>query len=360
MLRRVCWVAAAAVVCLGWPGGCAAQADPWASLPFVDVLRFSSLPLEGSQAIAPPAGAWELSLTTGYFNVWQLTWHTKTFHSGLGLYRSPLTDEQIKILERNFPHDQFYHIDLEGTRTDMIVSRGLGDGVGVTLDVPWVEVGRPHWDGIAEDFHARFGLSDMGRELFPRGESAVYVRGRSGAIERLAGLDGSGLGDASLSLTGPAGRALGAEQRWAVAVEAPTGTAGTLRGSGGWDAGARWFATWGGDRRQLRVGVGYTYLDRGGSWLGVRRDNMWHGLVETHVPLFRLLTLRASARCDSSPLASFTDSDVGKPSFYWTVGVLAPTGHATWIAFDAGENYGSQAEVPDFSFHLQLGTRLGR
>ncbi len=359
MLVRPRAAAAGALVCLAVAGRCAAQADPWASVPFVDVLRFSSLPLEGSQASAPPAGEWRVSLATGYFNVWQLTWHTKTFNRDAGLSRTPITDAAIRTLERNFPRDQFYHIDLEGTRTDVVVTRGLGSGLAVTLDVPWVEVGRPHWDAIAEDFHARFGLGTMGREYFPRGQTTVYVRGRHGAIERLDGLDGGGLGDARLSVTGAAGRALGAEQRWAVAVEAPTGETGTLRGSGGWDAGFRWFSTWGGERRQVRVALGYTLLDRGGSWLGVRRDDMWHALVETHLPLSRILTFRASARFDSSPLAGFTDSDIGKPSFYWTLGVLAPTSRNTWLAFDGGENYGSSAEVPDFSFHLQFGARIG-
>ena len=352
-------MAVAGLACAFGAGRCAAQTDPWGSLPFVDMLRFSSLPLDGHQASAPPPGEWQLSLASGYFNVWQLTWHTKTVHRVLGLKRTPVTDAEIKLLERNFPHDQFYHIDLEGTRSDLIVTRGFEGGLAATLSVPWVEIGRPHWDAVAEDFHARLGLGDMGREFFPRGRSTVYVRGRHGAVERLTGVDGAGFGDASLSVTGPAGRLCGAEQRWAVAVEAPTGKAGTLRGSGGWDAGARWFAAWGGERRQVRVGLGYTYLDPSGSWLGVRRDNTWHALVETHVPLFRVLTFRASLRLDSSPLASFTDSDIGKPSSYWTVGVLAPTGRGTWVAFDAGENYGSQAEVPDFSFHLQFGTRLG-
>ena len=329
-------------------------------MPFADPLRFSSLPIEGYQSAAPPAGKWELSLASGYFNVWRLTWHTGTVHRDRGLLGKPLTDPEVRAIERGFPRDQFYHLDIEGTRSDVIMRSGFGGGLAVTLDVPWVEVGRPRWDAIAEGFHARLGLGNMRREWFPRGQSTVVVRGRHGTLERLAGLEGSGPGDASLSITGPAGRFLGADQRWAVAVEAPTGTKGTLRGSGGWDAGARWFATWGGSLRQVRVGLGCTYLDPSGSWLGVRRDNTWHALVEAHAPLLGVLTFRASARVDSSPLAGFTNSEIGKPSFYWTVGVLGPAGRTMWVALDAGENYGSQAEVPDFSLHVQVGTRLGR
>jgi hypothetical protein len=119
--------------------------------------------------------------------------------------------------------------------------------------MPWLEVGAPHWDAIAEDVHAKVGLGGVARDLFPRGQSTVYVRGRRAAIERLSGLEGSGLGDVTLSVTGPLGRWLGAEHRWVVAVEAPTGEAGTLRGSGGWDTGVRWFGTWGQGGKQVRV-----------------------------------------------------------------------------------------------------------
>lgn len=359
MFRELRFVAGAMCVCVVAAGRCAGQSDPWGSLPFVDALRFSSLPIEGHQASAPADGEWQLSLVSGYFNVWQLTWHTATVHRVLGLRRSPVTDGEIKLLERNFPDDQFYHIDLEGARTNFIVTHGFGAGLAATLSVPWVDVGRPHWDAIAEDVHARFGLSNMGRELFPRGRTTVYVRGRNGAVERLSGLDGSGLGDVSLSVTGSLGEWLGAEHRWVVATEAPTGEKDTLHGSGGWDKGLRWFGTWGQARSQLRVGLGYTWLDANGSWLGVKRDNTWGALIEGHTPLSRVLTFRGSARFDSSPLASFTDSDIGRVSFYWTVGLLSAVARNSWVAFDAGENYGSTAEVPDFSIHVQFGTRLG-
>jgi hypothetical protein len=349
----------AVVVALALGAGvCAGQVDPWASVTFSDPLRFSSLPVSGTEAAAPRAGQWQLSTTLSYFNVWQLTWHTGTVHRVWGLLGKPLTDAEIKALEQAFPRDQFYHIDLEGWRNDLVASRGFEGGIAATLRVPWIEIGSPHWDAIAEGFHKAFGLGDMRRDWFPRGQSTVYVRGRNGAIERLTGLPGSGIGDVSLSVTGPIGRWLWAEHRWVVAVEAPTGKADTLRGSGGWDKGVRWFGTWGQGASQVRVGLGYTWLDPAGSWLGVRRDNLWGALVEGHTPLAGRVVLRGSARWDSSPLRSFTDSDIGRTSFYWTVGALAPVDGNTWVAFDAGENYGGTAEVPDFSFHLQLGIRL--
>ena len=349
---------AVSLVLLG--GVCSGQVDPWVSVTFPDPLRFSSLPISGTETIVPGAGAWQVSTALGYFNVWQLTWHTGTVHRAQGLLGKPLTEVEIRAIEEAFPNDRFYHIDVEGWRNDLVISRGFVGGMAATLKVPWVEIGTPHWDAIAEDFHARFGLATGRRDWFPRGQSTVYVRGRRGAVERLSGLEGSGLGDVSLSVTGSLGLWIGAEHRWVVSVEAPTGAEGTLRGSGGWDSGVRWFGTWGQGPSQVRVGLGYTWLDPSGSWLGVRRDDTWGALVEGHVPLGRSLSLRGSARFDSSPLAGFTDSDIGANSFYWTFGILAPVTRDAWVTFDVGENYGSSAEAPDFSFHLQFGLTLPR
>lgn len=336
-----------------------AQVDPWGSQIFPDPLRFNSLPLEPSQAVAPPAGEWQISATSGYFNVWQTTWHTAATHRDPALVGKPLTDAELRLLEAEFPKDQFYFIDFEGWREDLSVSFGLGDGYALTARVPWIQIGSPHWDAIAEDFHSQLGLSDMRRKLFPRGQTVIYIRGWHGAIEYRAEENGSGLGDSSLAATGPLGHWLGGEHRWVAALQIPTGEAGTLRGSGGWDAGLRWFGTWGSERRELRFGLGYTWLDPNGSWLGINRSNTWHALAEFHVPLGGL-TLRSSLRFDSSPIAAFTNSDIGTTSAYWLLGVLGKLGEGSWWAFDAGDNIPMPGEVPDFSFHLLFGSHLGR
>jgi hypothetical protein len=129
---------------------CSGQTEPWASVFFPDPLRFSSLPISGTEVIAPAPGQWELSTALGYFNVWQRTWHTARIHQVWGLVGKPLTDAEIKAIEQAFPHDQFYHIDLEGWRNDFVVSRGFDGGIAATLRVPWIEIGSPHWDAIAE------------------------------------------------------------------------------------------------------------------------------------------------------------------------------------------------------------------
>jgi Protein of unknown function (DUF3187) len=337
------------------PGG--AQTDPWGSQPFPDPLRMASLPLDSAQAVVPPAGRWQISVASAYFNVWQSTWHAGTIHREFGLLGTPFTPREVAILAQRHPHDQFYFMDLEGTDTVVNVGVGLGGGFALTLRMPWIEVGTPHWDAIAEEFHSHLGLSNMRRDFFPRGQTVIVVRGNHAIVERFGDDVGSGPGDTSVALAARVGAWLGGEHELVAALEAPTGEPGTLRGSGGWDAGVRWFGTWGGPRRQVRFGLGYTWLDPAGSWLGVRRDDTWHALAEAHLPLGRL-TLRYSLRLDSSPLSSFTDSEIGKASTYWTLGLLGAGWRDAWWAFDAGENFPSRAEVPDFSIHLLFGTRL--
>ncbi len=339
--------------------GALGQTPDWPAPTFPDPLRFSSLPLNTAEVLAPPAGRWQVLASTGYFNVWQLTWHTGTIHEGWNLLGKPLSKIEVDTLAANFPQDQFYHLDIEGARHDLVAAVGLPRGLALVLQVPFISIGRPGWDAVPENFHERIGIGSMRREFFPRGQTTVYVRGRHGAIERLDNREAvSGLGDTSLALSGPVGRWLGATHRWAVSVEAPTGRPGTLLGSGGWDAGLRWFSTWGEGRRLTRLGLGYTRLDPEGSWLGVRRDDTWHAQLDLRRPLGRSWDWRVAMRFDTSPLATFTDSDIGDPSFYWLAGVLAPAGQAGFVAFDVGENYPLTAEVPDFSFHLSFGTRL--
>ena len=120
-------------------GACSAlaQVPSWPAATFPDPLRFSSLPLNAAEATAPPPGRWQVMSTTGYFNVWQLTWHTGTIHKGWGLLGTPLTSPEVENLAVAFPQDQFFHVDIEGVRSDLLAAYGLPHGLAVVLQVPW-------------------------------------------------------------------------------------------------------------------------------------------------------------------------------------------------------------------------------
>jgi len=335
-----------------------AQSTTWATPPLLDPLRMASLPPDPFQAEAPRAGSWEVAASSGYFNVFLGSWHTTAIHREYGLKRRPLARWELRTLEQRHPQDAIFHFDVEGWRSDLTFSYGLGRGYGIGVRIPYLVIGSPHWDAIPEEFHSSLGMHADSRTLFAHGQTAVYVKGKHGTVEAWDELARSGLGDVSVAISGPLGGFLGGRQRWVAALEAPTGREGTLAGSGGWDLAARWFASWGEGQRAARIAVGYTWLDRNGSFLGVRRANTWHAFAEMCRPLGRRSTFRSSARVDASPLADFTDSVAARPSLYLTLGVLHRFGAERWLAFDMGENIPLQGVVPDFTVHLQVGTRL--
>ncbi len=348
----VTFVAAAGVL------GAAAQGlGPWPA-PSADPLRFASLPLDLDAAAAPASPGWTVSATTSYFNTWYLSWHPGAIHRELGLVGQPLTSAELHTLEQRHPDDAIFFVDLEGWRADVRFSRSFGDGLVATVDVPWVDTTGPHWDAIAEDFHVSIRSGPGGRDLFPRGQNMLYVRGSQGRLERLDGLAAAGIGDVALSLAGPLGQALGGEHRWMVAVEAPTGARGTLRGSGGWDAGVRWLGSWRWRRSELSGALGFTRLDRAGSFLGVERSDTWHAAAAYRLAVGRGTEARVIGRLESSPLAGFTASKVGSPGFVLTLGVRRELAGG-WLAFDLGENYPLVGVTPDYTFHLSAGLRLG-
>jgi len=330
--------------------------DPWPA-PSPDPLRFASLPLDLDTVAARPGTGWELSASAAYFNTWYLSWHPGAIHRELGRQGLPLTAEELRTLELRHPDDAIYVADLEGWRTELRLAYAFAGGFVAMLTVPWVDTTGPHWDAVAEEFHATIQAGPGGRDLFPRGRNALYVRGHDAALEALEGLDGSGLGDVAVTLAGPLGHALGGEHRFAVAVEAPTGDEGSLRGSGGWDAGVRWLATWRFARSELAGALGYTRLGDG-DLLGVERDDTWHAAVAYRVALGARTQARVIGRLEASPLAGFTDGKPGDPGFLLTLGIRREVGGG-WIAFDLGENYPLVGVTPDYGFHLSGGLRLG-
>jgi hypothetical protein len=326
--------------------------------PSPDPLRFASLPLELDALAAAPEPGWSLSAETAYFNTWYLSWHPGAIHEELGREGLPLSSVELRTLEERHPGDAIHFTDLEGWRAVLRAQYAFAGGIVATLDMPWVDTTGPHWDAVAEEFHATVQSGPGGRDLFPRGRNALYVRGEDGgSLERLEGLDEAGIGDVALTLAVPAGRALGGEHRLAVAVEAPTGDEDTLRGSGGWDAGVRWSGAWRWTKSELTGALGFTRLDSGGSFLGAEREDVWHAACAWRFALGERWQGRVIGRLDGSPLSGFTGAKPGDPGFYLMLGLRRDLG-AGWIAFDLGENYPLLGVTPDYSFHLSGGFRL--
>jgi hypothetical protein len=334
---------------------------PW-DAAYVEPLRLASLPLELADGRDLAGGAWEISVTPGYFNLWSGSWHTATIHQELGLEGEPLRPEELRILEQRHPGDDIHRFDVEGVVTELRFARGLGRGVTLTVSVPWVEIGSPHWDAISQEIHNALGWGVGGREVFAHSQTLAYVwnpeAGR--AIEAWDELAGSGVGDVRVALSGALGSAWGGEHRWIAAVEAPTGDEGTIAGSGGWDLGVRWLGSWSFGRGALRGAAGYTRLDGSGSFLGAARDDTWHLAAEyRHLWGERADTL-VGVRWDTSPLASFSGGEPGRPAFMFTIGARRWLSDTVFLAGVLGENLIPDGVNPDFTLQLQVGVRTGR
>ena len=323
-----------------------------------DPLRAASLPFEPVHATLLPRGVWSVTATVGYANVWSVSDEVVLLHEAVGRSGEPLVSEKLRLLEQLAPGEDLRALDLEGWRTDLFASWGVHERVTVTLQVPFIVIGRPGWDGVAEWWHDLTGLPNAGRETFPRGASLFYLHGPGGTVERRRDLDGSGLGDVAFAAATRLGRGLGAEHRVVVALEAPTGARDTLRGSGGWDAGVRWLAVWEWSRVDVVGGAGLTWTSDDGTLLGVPRADPWHLMAGLDWRFWRGLAATLRVAYERSPLDGFAGGRAGAPALSERIGVVAPLGRDGWVSFELAEDSASGV-APDFGFHLAVGTTIG-
>ncbi len=346
--------AAFLLAAVAWP---AWAGDGAVTAPLVtDPLRLASLPLDLEDAAEPPAGEWQLTTRLAYFNLWYQSWHPARFHLDRGRAGTPLRPDELRAMERDFPDDDIAQLDVEGWRGEVRLRRGLGGGWAATLAVGWLEIGRPHWDGISAAVHERIGLAVGDRDVFPRGQTTFYLWSpqRHTAVERWDDLEGTALVDAHVAVTGTLGEILGASQRVVLAGELPTGRRGTLAGTGGTDVGVRWFSVWRGERWAATVGAGYTWLV-GGDLLGVKRSDTWHALLYgRRRSAGGAGEVWLEARLDASPLRRFSTGPVGDPAAVVSLGVRRRLVSGRWLVASITENVPGVGVAPDYAMGLGL------
>lgn len=321
-----------------------------------DVMRLASLPFELGDAMDVGEGEWRITASVSYANLWNHTRNLVEYHREVGRVGLPVSSEELAALAARHPDEYYQVLDVEAWWTQVWVQRGLGRGVTLTLQVPFLDVGRPHWDAIAERWHEWFSLPHFNRHEFPRGQTLVYIKGPGGTVER-RDLARSGLGDASLSVAVPAGEWLGARHRAIFAIEAPTGKRDTLHGSGGWDAGARLLSQWEGNRISFLSGLGYTWPSSRGTLLGFERSNVWHTMVGFDWRIWRSLLVMARFQWERSLLAEAAGDRLAEPAFFKRFGIAVPLSSGTWLSFDLGQDSIRNGLGPDYSFHLTVGGR---
>ncbi len=133
---------------------------------------------------------------------------------------------------------EFLSLDGETYRTTLIARHGFAPGFEAGLEFPYVSHSGGFLDGMIDNFHQTFGLSQGGRETAP--QDRVEYRYRRDGVERLSFTEpAQGIGDlrltAALSLDNDSGIPLSLRGL----VKLPTGDADELTGSGATD-----FALW--------------------------------------------------------------------------------------------------------------------
>lgn len=351
-MRRLCLAFAAVAAA----AGVAAGTIPFRLAASPDPLRSASLPLDLLPAAPLAAGEWHVETSLSYANLWQGTWETPAIHQEWGRVGEPIGSDELRELETRYPDSEMYRVDVEAWRADLALQRGLAHGLVLSVQLPYVEFGGPHWDGIAEWWHENLSLPNADRSVFARGQTLLWASGRGGMLELRDELVASGIGDLTVSLAAPLGSLGGADHRAVVSVDAPTGDRDTLLGSGGWDVGARWFAAWRWRTRSLVAGAGYTWLDRSGDLFGLERADLWHLVASLEQDLGKGWGLTGSFAYESSLLADFSATALGDPAAYLRLGVLAHVSGRSWIALDMGQDWYGTGVSPDYAFRLTFGS----
>jgi hypothetical protein len=189
-----------------------------------------------------PSGGPRWSLESAYANSFSHSWHPVLFHNFLGPSGTPFRRDEAERIHHDFPNEAAWFVDADVLRSSLTGDFGLGSETFLSVEIPYVSHRAFTADQFVQDFHRVFGISQAGRDDFPKGAFLVMVQPAGGALQFTSDSPESGLGDLKGSISWrpratPAGYSYGAD----VAVKAPTGSARNFNGSGGWDFGALFF-----------------------------------------------------------------------------------------------------------------------
>ncbi len=94
---------------------------------------------------------------------------------------------------------EYLNLDGETLRVALELRYGLAQDWDLQLEVPWLDQSGGHLDGLIDDWHDLWGMSDGGRSQVPS-DLLDYRYASSSAPGFLLADDSSGLGDVSLAL----------------------------------------------------------------------------------------------------------------------------------------------------------------
>ncbi len=162
----------------------------WAPLPAW--LAACALPLAADE----PLYVKNLSPVTGLFGLPAQRAASSQDRGSLGLALHSSVASNY-VLDAN--SHEYLNLDGETLRVALDLRYGLAQDWDLQLEVPWLQQGGGQLDGLIDDWHDVWGMSDGGRSQVPR-DLLDYRYAASSAPGFLLEDDSSGLGDVSLAL----------------------------------------------------------------------------------------------------------------------------------------------------------------
>jgi hypothetical protein len=226
------------------PGPLPAPATAFA-IRSMHLLHLPLLDFGAAQPGAPAPGAFEWTLFSVYATTYSTTWHARRVHDDPARRGTPLSQEEADYIHAAFPQDEVLFVDGEALRTAVSARYGLTRSFSISVEIPYITRGLKGLEGFVVDFHKTLGLSENGRDEFPRGRATVMLQYPGGPLSLTDFVPDSGLGDVTATLSWRRARSAGGWTLGAdLALKGPTGSAANWNGSGGWDGGLLAFLVW--------------------------------------------------------------------------------------------------------------------
>ena len=247
-------------------------------------------------------------------------------------------------------------LDGETYRMALIWKRGIAEDWQIGIELPYLIHYEGAMDGMIENWHDIFGLSNADREDWPRNR-LVYRYENNEGEQVLVNRNRNGVGDLVLSLSHAPVWDLGSHRRIALhaSLKLPTGDADELLGSGSVDL-ALWVSGW--EQRSVWRWPLEIYGQAGVLLKGeadllqdLQRDVVFFGALGLGWRAYNWLDLKAQVDAHSSHYDSDLDQLGGAALLLTVGGSIHLDGDSRRIDISIGENLTTDT-VPDFMINL--------
>ena len=253
---------------------------------------------------------------------------------------------------RSIPGPIFY-LDGEIYRTALTLDRQVAPRVQLGMTLQWLNGQGGVLDGMIEEFHDTFGLSQNGRRGVPRDDYRVYLRDDGNELYLDSDPD-AGWGDVLLTAkvnlrTVPRPVSLSVE----TSVKLPVGDEDSLYSSGSVDVGAQLLATLLYPCSCLHGSLGVLYL---GEWekLGLPSQVLFSGMVAYEHRTAPSSAVVFQLTASESPFAELSLPELGQTSLQASVGYKHQFAGKTVLFLAFTENIAHFNNTADIGFHLGL------